>query len=138
MRGKGGSPAWFWAIAIIAGILVCQDFIPLLGMSISKGTITLIVIIGAAIAIFDLYSILKKQEDVERFFIKAGLISTPKIKKETRLHGYDIYLKVPMGKCLNDFSKHKEPLEQFLDNQVELTYINKSIKVTVSDKKPVY
>jgi hypothetical protein len=138
MKGKSGIPAWFWGLAIVVGILVSQDFIPLLGMTISKGTITLIVFVGIAIALLDLYTISKKREDVEKFFTKVGLIDVPKIKKENRFHGYDIYLKLPMGKCLTDFKKQKEPLEQFLDNQVEMTYINKSIKVSVSDKKPSY
>ena len=136
MKGKNGVPAWFWGIAIAVGILVSRDFIPLLGMTISRGTVTFIVLIGIAIALVDLYTVLKKRDDVEKFFAKAGLISAPKIRKEVRFHGYDIYLKLPMGKCLSDFNKQKEPLEQFLDQQVEMSYVNKSIKVSVTDKKP--
>jgi hypothetical protein len=57
-----------------------------------------------------------------------------KILKEKNSHGYDIYIKLPIGKSLPDFQKLQLALEQYLNYPVEMDYEEKSIKISVSIK----
>jgi hypothetical protein len=108
---------------------------PYLGINISNTPITLFNLALILVAAMDVHHIINKHP-VEKFFTKFELINSPKIRKENRLTGYDIYLRPPMGKCRSDFNRLKEPLEQYLDSQVDISYEKKSIKVFVSNKKP--
>lgn len=135
MKDKSGISMWILGLIIIGSVLIGKDFFPLLGITISTSMFYIIFLIGIILITIDFIDIFKPKDEIDKFFQNVGLVEAIIIRKEVKPLGYDIYIKLPVGKSLADFTKQQEALEQYLNSQVCMSYVNKSIKISVTGKK---
>jgi hypothetical protein len=69
---------------------------------------------------------------IERYFDNAGMNmgqdNVRVIKKTSKPYGFDLKLSIPRGRSLRDFMDRKEALENYLDAEIHMRYIDKAVE----------